>query len=262
MPPGRVALWIASIGGIALFSRTILIGPVPPGVALSSLFGYLALASVGVLVPQLEMFGDVLSRGNPGSQGVALTFDDGPHPETTPRVLDLLREAGVKATFFVLGAKVERHPDIVRAIVLAGHTLGVHGYDHGRLYALLPPDAVARDIARTAAAIERAAGVRPRWFRPPVGHVSPRTAAGAKRAGLPIVAWSARGLDGLRGADCDRVALRIERSLRPGAIVLLHDAAERDDFVPASLAALPRVLESITKRGLRVLPLEELLEES
>lgn len=259
MPPARIVLWVSSIGGLALAARAVLLGPVPLWVALAALGAYLALCVLGALVPRLEMFGDVMWRGNAQSNGVALTFDDGPNPDTTPRILELLARADAHATFFVLGEKAERHPDLVRAVKEGGHSLGIHGYRHDRLYAFKSPSAVEADIGRTNAALERAAGVKAKWFRPPVGQVSPRTSEGAKRAGVEIVAWSVRGLDGLRGADPARVAARVERGLEPGSIVLLHDAAERDDYEPASLDALPRILERIRARGLRTLPLEELL---
>jgi peptidoglycan/xylan/chitin deacetylase (PgdA/CDA1 family) len=134
MPAGRVLLWVASLGAIALTVRSMALGAVPWGIAIAALVGYLALTVVGVLVPQLEMFGDVSWQGDGSTNGVALTFDDGPHPVTTRRILDVLANAQVTATFFVVGAKVEKHPEIVRAIVAGGHTLGAHGYDHNRLY--------------------------------------------------------------------------------------------------------------------------------
>jgi peptidoglycan/xylan/chitin deacetylase (PgdA/CDA1 family) len=261
MPLSRVALWVASIGALALAARSVLLGPVPPLVAWAAFAAYLVIAVIGVLVPQLEMFGDVVSRGSPDIRAVALTFDDGPSPLTTPRVLETLAAAGAKATFFVLGAKAEAHPDVLRAIVAAGHAVGVHGYEHHRLYAVLTPDAVARDIARAREVVEREAGVRARWFRPPVGQVSPRTAAGARRASAPIVAWSVRGLDGLRRRTPEQVVARVAPRLEPGAIVLLHDAAEADDFEPASLAALPRLLALIAEKGLETVTLDELLAE-
>lgn len=261
MPLSRVVLWVASVGAVALAARSILFGPVPPLVAWAAFIVYVGIAFIGVLVPQLEMFGDVVSRGSPDKRAIALTFDDGPSPLTTPRVLEALATAGARATFFVLGAKAEAHPDVLRAIVAAGHAVGVHGYDHHRLYAVLTPDAVARDIARARDVVEREAGVRARWFRPPVGQVSPRTAAGARRAGVPIVAWSVRGLDGLRGRTPEQVVARVAPRLESGAIVLLHDSAEHDDFEPASLAALPRLLAVIAEKGFATVTLDELLAE-
>ena len=104
------------------------------------MIGYVALATAGVLIPQLEMYGDMLWRGTPGARTVALTFDDGPHPETTRRVLEMLRaNGGQRATFFVVGRKARQYPDVVREIHAAGHAIGLHGYEHDRLYALKPP---------------------------------------------------------------------------------------------------------------------------
>lgn len=259
MPLSRVVLWIASVACLALAARSVFIGPVPMPIAVIAALLYLGLVVAGVLLPQLGMFGDVIWQGDGEGREIALTFDDGPHPETTPRILEVLAREGMTATFFVLGNKVEAHPDVVRDIVRAGHGVGVHGYHHYRLYSLLPPRAVEEDIKKAQEAVERAAGVRPRLFRPPVGQVSPRTADGARRAGVEIVVWSVRGFDGLKNADPERIALRVERGLRPGAIVLLHDAAERDDHVPASLEALPKIIAAIRERQLDVVPLAALI---
>ncbi|HVW24797.1 MAG TPA: polysaccharide deacetylase family protein [Polyangiaceae bacterium] len=261
MPLSRIVLWVASIGAIALAVRSIVDSPVPPLVAWLAFAVYVGIAITGVLVPQLEMFGEVISRGPPDARSVALTFDDGPSPVTTPRVLEALAVAGARATFFVLGAKAEAHPDVLREIVAAGHELGVHGYQHHHLYALLTPDTVARDIQRARDVVERETGIVAKWFRPPVGQVSPRTAAGARRAGVPIVAWSVRGLDGLRARTPEQVVSRVTPGLVPGAIVLLHDAAEDEDFEPAGIAALPRLLASTKEKGLATVTLDELLHE-
>lgn len=259
MPPARIGLWVLSIGGLALAARAVLVGPIPAWVALAALFGYLAYCALGALVPRFEMFGDVVWRGDPATRGVALTFDDGPSPITTPRVLELLAKANAQGTFFVLGEKAARHPDVLKAVVGGGHSVGVHGYVHDRLYAFKSPAAVEDDIRRACDVVARETGRAVRWFRPPVGQVSPRTAEGAKRSGVDIIGWTVRGFDGLEKADPKRVAARIERGLAPGAIVLLHDASERDDFTPASVEALPHILDRIREKGLRVVPLEALL---
>jgi peptidoglycan/xylan/chitin deacetylase (PgdA/CDA1 family) len=217
-----------------------------------ALLAYVVFATCGVIFPQLEVYGDVVWRGE---DGVALTFDDGPHPQSTRRVLKILAERGHTATFFVVGRKVLEHPDVVREIHQAGHALGLHGFLHDRLFSLKPPNYVRKDIERTQDAVEQACGLRPTLFRPPIGHVSSRTASAAKRAGVTLVAWSVRAFDGVSKPSVERVVRRVERGLVPGAIVLLHDAAEKDDFEPTSIDALPRILERIEEKGLHTVRL-------
>lgn len=258
MPPARIALWVASIGGLALLVRSLVVGPVPTWLAVLSLVAYIAYCTAGTLVPQLEMYGDWTWKGRRSQKRVALTFDDGPNPETTRRVLEALARAGQRATFFVVGRKAETHPDVIREIHEAGHAIGLHGYAHDWFYSFKPPTFVERDIKRTQDAIERVCGVRPTLFRPPLGYVTPRTVVGARRAGVELVAWSARAIDGLGNSDPNKVAARVERGLVGGAIIALHDAAERDDFEPASVQALPKILETLRARGLESVRVDEL----
>lgn len=260
MPPARIVLWVTSVAGLALLARSVFLDPLPMWVSLSAFVAYAALCTVGVLWPQLEMYGDVEWRAEPGSKAVALTFDDGPNPKTTRKVLQILARGGHRATFFVVGRKALAHADVVREIQAAGHEIGVHGHLHDRLYSLKTPKYVAEDIARAQSAVELAIDLRPTLFRPPVGYLSSRTAAGAKRAGVRTIAWSARGLDGVGPTDADKVFSRVERGLVDGAIVLMHDASERDDFEPASVEALPRILEELDDRGLRAVTVSELLD--
>ncbi len=259
MPPARVALYVASVAGIALCVHGLAFEPPPPWVAVGAVLGYVAFATTGVLVPQFEMFGDVVWRAPPGKKAIALTFDDGPHPETTKRVLEILARGGHRATFFVVGRKARLYPDVVKDIHEAGHALGLHGWDHDRLYSWKAPTAIRLDIERTQQAIADACGVRPTLLRPPIGHVSSRTATAAKKLGVTLVAWSVRARDGLGEPSGERVLRRIERGLTDGAIVALHDASEKGDFEPASVAALPRLLEALDRRGLRTLSVAELI---
>jgi peptidoglycan-N-acetylglucosamine deacetylase len=256
VPPARIAFWVATIGAIAVVVRSIAIGPIPVWIALGALFVYIGYCTAGALVPQLEMYGDAWWRGLPGRGHVALTFDDGPHPDSTRRVLDMLARTGHKATFFVVGRKAAAHPDVVAEIHAQGHALGLHGYAHDRLYSLKAPSFVEADIRKTQNVIEEICGMRPVLFRPPLGFMTPRTVVGARRAGVVLIAWSVRSIDGLGATDPVRVANRVERGLREGAIVALHDAAERDDFEPASIAALPLILEALERRGLKSVRLE------
>jgi peptidoglycan/xylan/chitin deacetylase (PgdA/CDA1 family) len=233
---------------------------VPLWLSVSTLVAYVTLVVVGVVFPRLEVFADVISRGITGHNRIALTFDDGPNPKTTRRVLAALACAGHKATFFVVAEKAERHPGVMAEIHEQGHEIALHGYQHARFYSLWSPRRIERDLGRARTVLESICGVRPSLFRPPVGHVSTLTAAGARRAGVQMIAWSVRALDGVRSANPGRVLRRVERGLRDGAIVLLHDAAERDDYEPVGLGLLPRILELMGERGLRGVTVSEILE--
>jgi peptidoglycan/xylan/chitin deacetylase (PgdA/CDA1 family) len=212
-----------------------------------------SLLMVGVLFPATEVYAPCLSRV-PG-QRVALTFDDGPHPVTTRRVLLLLAEHDQRATFFVIGRKVEAYPDVVREIADRGHAIGVHGFDHDWLHAFKLPQQVEADIRKSQDAVRRASGVTPTLFRPPLGLLSPFTAEGARRAGVHIVGWSFRLFDGLPGRPTSHVLRSVERRLRAGDVVLLHDASESERFTPAGVVVLPQVLALVRSRGLRSTPL-------
>jgi peptidoglycan/xylan/chitin deacetylase (PgdA/CDA1 family) len=250
VPVARVLLYLASLGAMALVARSLLIAPVPLVVAGAAIAGYVALVLCGVFFLGLGMFVDPIVRGPSGARGVALTFDDGPSPDHTPKILDMLDEAKAKATFFVIGRKAEAHPEIVRDIAARGHAIGLHGYAHDRLFSLRSARYVAKDLARGLSVIERIVGSRPTLFRPPIGHTSPRMARVVEMFDLDVIGWSARGLDGLARARADEVAARVIPKLHDGAIVLLHDAAERDDHMPASLAALPRILAAMGEKNL------------
>ena len=260
MPIARLLLWLFSLTSLAWCGFSWPHSPKGPLTLGLCLIGLVLYATVGVLWPQCGMYGEALSRGKAGARRVALTFDDGPHPVTTRAVLALLRAHDARATFFVLGHKVEAHPDVVREIHAAGHTLGIHGFQHDRLFSFRSPGYARQEIERTRRAIARACAVRPSLFRPPVGFASYRTFRGAELAAARIIAWSVRSLDGLRSADPARVARRVIDHLEDGAIVLLHDAAEHDDFTPASLGALPDILRAARERGLATVSVEELLQ--
>ena len=169
MPPARIVFYTATFGAIALTARAALRGPVPASIALSALAVYVAIVLSGVLVLRLRMFVDAVCRGPKGTRGVALTFDDGPSAEHTPKVLALLEQAKVEATFFVIGKKAEANPELVRLIVEKGHALGSHGYAHPRLFSLLSRERVREDIERSLQVLEKITGKRPRLFRPPMG---------------------------------------------------------------------------------------------
>jgi len=177
---------------------------------------------------------------------VWLTIDDGPNPETTPQLLALLAAAGARASFFVIGKHVDAHRGLCRRILADGHTLENHTYSHlpGLFWAL--PGCIIRDeILRCNHSIRVATGTRPTWFRSPAGLTNACVHPAAAASWLRVAGWSAAGRDGLPGADPQKVAARIARDLRPGAIVLLHDGNGA-----RSAETLRLVLAEIAARGL------------
>ena len=154
---------------------------------------------------------------------VWLTIDDGPDPSTTPRVLDLLRARGARATFFVVGAQVRRHPELARRIVAEGHTIGNHTHSHPAAdFWLASPRRIASEIDRCAGALLMADAPSERYFRPPVGVRNPFLEHQLAARGMDLVLWSARGLDGV-GSDPQGALRRIAGGIRPGAILLSHE---------------------------------------
>jgi peptidoglycan/xylan/chitin deacetylase (PgdA/CDA1 family) len=259
--PTRLLLAGTSLGGFGTLAWGLAAAPLPVGWVALGLGVHAAVCTLGVLVPSLRAWADVSWQGVGGRSEVALTFDDGPHPVTTRRVLGLLAEGRARATFFVLGSKAERHPDVVREIAVAGHEVALHGHVHDRLYSLRSVGRLRADLERGVAALE-ACGVRPALFRPPVAFVSHSVALAAESAGLRIAGHSTRALDGRAGAQPDAVLRRATAGLRDGAVLLLHDAAEREDHEPASLSVLSTLLSEVRRRKLRPVTMSELLRET
>jgi peptidoglycan/xylan/chitin deacetylase (PgdA/CDA1 family) len=184
------------------------------------------------------------------SRGVALTFDDGPHPQGTPAVLEVLRHAGATATFFLVGEQVERRPALAAEIVAAGHEVALHGHRH-RLHILRSPRALADDLERGTAAVEDAIGRATTWYRPPYGVFSPASLALVRRRGRRPVLWSRWGKDWVTAATPAEIACRATADLGAGDVVLLHDADHysSEGSWSRTAAALPAILESVAELG-------------
>lgn len=184
---------------------------------------------------------------------VALTFDDGPHPDGTPALLDALEVLGWPATFFMLGAAVRRWPDVAREVVARGHAVGLHGDEH-RYLLLRSPRATAADLRRAADALTETTGVAAAWWRPPYGVLSAAGLVAAHRQGLQPVLWTAWGRDWVPGASAESVAWTVFESRLSGGTILLHDsdAYGADGSWRATLAALPLIAEELERRRLAV----------
>lgn len=218
-----------------------------------------AAASYVTFAPGSGFWGSVVARGPAGSRSVSLTFDDGPHPEGSRRVLDTLAELKVRAAFFVVGRNVERHPDLVRRMIAEGHLVGNHSFDHRGWSVLCGPGHWRDQIDRTDDAIERVAGFRPTLFRPPLGMKTPfSTRAAARRH--TTVTWSRRALDGVATTP-DRILERLVPRARPGEILLLHDGvspqSRRDPS--ATVDALAPLIRGLRERGFDPVRLDDLI---
>jgi peptidoglycan/xylan/chitin deacetylase (PgdA/CDA1 family) len=188
-----------------------------------------------------------------GAEHVALTFDDGPHPEGTPQVLEQLRAAAVPAVFFLVGEQVERHPELARAVVDAGHQVGVHCQRHRNL-ARLAPAQVRRDLEQASAVIAATIGFEPSLYRPPYGVLTAPALLHARRRGWRTVLWRRDGRDWRADATAGSIAARLTGRARAGDVLLLHDA---DHYSApgswrATADALEPVLDVLAARGLRL----------
>ena len=187
-----------------------------------------------------------------GDAGVALTFDDGPHPQGTPAAMEVLREHGATATFFLAGEQVVRRPSLVAEMVAAGHRVELHCHRHRNLLRLGTRQFLD-DAERARAAIEEAGGQAIADYRPPYGIFSASTLRAVRRRGWRPVVWSRWGRDWDRRATAESIARRASAGIKAGDVVLLHDAdyySARGSWVRTT-AALPMILEELAARGLK-----------
>lgn len=229
-----------------------------PAVAGVLLADHLVLAAAS-LWPRSPWLGPNLVRlpaDAAARREVALTFDDGPDPEVTPRVLDLLAAAGARATFFCIGRRAAAHPALVAEIARRGHRIENHSHRHPHLFACYPAAGLRREVERAQDAIEAATGRRPRLFRAPAGLRNPLLDRVLHRAGLRLVSWTRRGFDTV-GREPRTIARRLLQGLTAGDILLLHDGSTvRQGGNPLVVEVLPRVLDELAARGLASVPIE------
>lgn len=189
---------------------------------------------------------------------IALTIDDGPDPEVTPQVLEILDQYGAKATFFCIGELAERHPGLCRDIMRRGHGIENHSYHHNPLFSLFTPRKMRHEISLAQSAITGITGYTPRFFRPCAGLRNPLLDWVLSQTGLRLVSWSKRGFD-TRETDPGKVLGRLLNDLKGGDILLLHDgnAAKTARGVPVILEVLPPLLECLQQRNLRTVTLQD-----
>ena len=222
--PLVVVIWLASHAHLAAAAAIFVI--------------VLSTFMIGTLVPRCTLFGVMITRLPPGSKHALLTIDDGPHPEHTPAILDILDHHHMKAVFFLIGERAVKHPEMVREILARGHEIGNHTQTHpARIFWALRPPRLWREIATCQETLTSICPEHPpRFFRPPAGHHNMFMPLITRALGLRIMMWDARGFDGV-STNVTGITERIRNRLRPGTIALIHEATPVAIEVAESVAA-------------------------
>jgi len=218
---------------------------------------YGTLSTLYLIIPVLLSFypcsqfhyNPVICKGITKAREVVLTFDDGPHPEFTPLILETLRRHSIKAGFFIIGKHIPGNENIIKAMNEDGHVFGNHSFTHSHLWDFWTPARIHRDIMKTASLISDITGKNPEYFRPPYGVINPMVSKAIRMTSYRVVAWSKRSLDTL-ARDPEVLLQRITRNLKGGDIILLHDNQE----ITANI--LEKLIQEINNKGFRIVPLD------
>jgi peptidoglycan/xylan/chitin deacetylase (PgdA/CDA1 family) len=250
-------LSLAEKTGIAAMLLGLALSGVDPRLAVIPLLLFLLLCLGAPFLPGFSFFLPIISRGKPGTEGVALTFDDGPAPESTPVLLDLLDRHNLSATFFVVGEQAKKHPELLRKILAHGHSIGNHSLRHDSLLMLRGPKALSEDIHATQE-ILKYFGLRTLAFRPPVGITNPHLGRVLDTEGLIAINYSCRAFD--RGnRNIGNLAGKILRKLKPGDIIMLHDLPPHQDKMIAQWKEELEQLFASLHNDYGVIPLDQLI---
>lgn len=184
---------------------------------------------------------------------VSITFDDGPNPEFTPKVLSLLKKHGAKATFFLIGKYVEKYPELVKQILAEGHAIGNHSYSHSKNFGFFTSEKIASELKKTNELLNEITGKKLILFRPPFGVTNPNIKKALKITGLHSIGWSKRSLDTTNISD-EKIFMRITQNLKKGDIILLHDNGNK------TVAVLERLLLFLQSHKMQSVTVDRLLE--
>jgi len=253
----------ASLGLHAAAGAAALLLPGAAPWALGAVLANHAALTLAGLWPRSSLLGPNVLRlpaAAAAQRQVALTLDDGPDPEVTPRVLDLLARHGARASFFCIGQRAMQHPGLVRRMVAEGHSVQNHSLQHRHNFSCLGPRGFAREIGQAQSLLAEVSGQVPHCFRAPAGLRNPLLDPVLHRLGLHLVSWTRRGFD-TRVRDPQRVLARLTQGLAAGDILLLHDGhASRDaQGQPVVLQVLPALLQRLQEAGLHTVTLRDAL---
>ncbi len=257
----RLSAWWHAAGAVTLVAH-----PSWWAWVLAALAGNHLVVSAAVLWPRGRWLGPNVTRLPAAAAEraeISLTFDDGPDPQVTPQVLDLLDRYAAKASFFCIGEKAAAFPDIVRSIVRRGHSVENHTFRHPLAFAFFGMAALRREIEATQSAISGITGRAPLFFRAPAGFRSPLLDPVLAACGMRYVSWTRRGYDAVR-REPSRVLQKLTRGLAAGDVLVLHDGAHArtDAGVPVVLAVLPALLAQLAAHGLKSVALPTACGES
>ena len=254
------------MGSIGLHCAACVASAIEPDIwpwAAGAVVGNHAVLGTLGLWPRSTLLGPNIRRlpaASAARREVALTFDDGPDPEITPRVLDLLEAHGARGTFFCIAERAQREPKLCREIARRGHDIENHSFVHHATFPLLGLGGFRRDISAAQAVLADLAGHPPRFFRAPAGLRNPLLDPVLHGMGLQLASWTRRGFD-TRDRSPERVAARLLRGLAAGDILLLHDGhGARDGRPPVVLEALPIVLAALRARGLKPVTMRQAID--
>ena len=257
---GRPLLHASLLGSWVTAGAVFAGGRVPAWVAGTLLVALLGIIALGVMAQRSGIFARPIVGVRTARPELALTFDDGPDPIYTLPILDALEAHGHRGTFFLVGARAARHPELVEQIVRRGHGLGNHTLRHSYFTTFLDPKVLAHELSQTTALLAATAGHPIRWLRSPVGLLSPRVAEAARLAHLELVAWTATARDGGPWASVERGIARLEPVLLPGSILVLHDGVTARTRHSLALPILLGLFEELRAKGLRSVPIDRLLD--
>ncbi len=245
--------------GITAILVSLMTLPFSYSMAVLPLLFFIVLCFTAPFLPGFSFFLPIISRGLPEKQAVAITFDDGPDPASTPALLHLLSRHQTPATFYVNGLRAKKYPDLIRKIVSLGHTIGNHSYNHDNFIMLKRTDTLKEEIEKTQQVLHHM-GVFPLTFRPPVGVTNPKLDHVLKQVGIYVVNFSRRAGD-MGNRKVRHLSEKILKKLRSGDIIMLHDIPPRnDDLTRCWLDEIDCLLTGIREKNLEILPLSELID--
>lgn len=215
---------------------------------------YIIITIYGSSVLEAQYFVSTKCKAKGENKMISITFDDGPVPGKTEKVLEILKQYKVESAFFCIGNRVKQHPELVKQIYSDGHVIGNHSYWHGKTFDLLPTNAVIKELSDTNTAIHEVIGLTPKFFRPPYGVTNPMVASAVKRNKFTVVGWSVRSFDTIIKSKA-KLFKRVTSQIKGGDIVLFHDYCE------TTLEILPDFLDYVSRIGLKIVRVDKLLNE-